>query len=90
MFQMPRKYIWKTYKDKWTAEDLKKAKTAIIRGLSIRKAADQFKVPFSTLQERMKSGIDSDPSLGRKCVFPSAPEVALADHIKLDRRFLTA
>ena len=82
MFQMPRKYIRKTYKDKWTAEDLKKAKTAIIRGLSIRKAADQFKILFSPLQERMKSGIDSDPSLGRECVFPPAYEAALADHVK--------
>ena len=82
MFQMPRKYIRKTDKAAWTAEDLKNAKTAISRGLSIRKAADQFKIPFSTLQERMKSGIDSDPSLGRKCVFPPVHEAALADHVK--------
>ena len=82
MFQMPRKYIRKTDKAAWTADDLKKGKTAISRGLSIRKAADQFKIPFSTLQERMKSGIDSDPSLGRKCVFPPVHEAALADHVK--------
>ena len=30
----------------------------------------------------MKSGIDSDPSLGRKCVFPPVHEAALADHVK--------
>ena len=29
----------------------------------------------------MKSGIDSDPSLGRECVFPPH-EAALADHVK--------
>jgi hypothetical protein len=64
---MTIKYIKKTDKAKWTAENIKITKTAITGGLSIRKAADQFKMPFSTLQDKIKSGTDSDPSLGR-CV----------------------
>nr|XP_023021874.1 uncharacterized protein LOC111510207 [Leptinotarsa decemlineata] len=79
---MARKYIRKTEKAKWTAEDLKKAKQAVDNGLSMRKAAENFGIPFSTLQVRLKSGTDSDPRLGRKCDFPPAHEEALADHVK--------
>ena len=82
MFQMHRKYITKTDRTKWTAKDLKKAKTAITGGLLIRKGEDQFKITFSTSQERIKSTIDSDPNLGRKFVFPPAHEAALDDHVE--------
>lgn len=76
MFQMPRKYIRKTDKAKWTAEDLKKAKAAITIKIRKIETADQSKIPFNTLQDSMKSGTDYYPRLGRKCVFPPAHEAA--------------
>ncbi|XP_014285908.1 uncharacterized protein [Halyomorpha halys] len=78
---MVRNYKRKTERAKWTLDDLKKAKQGIAEGLSVRKAAQIFKIPSSTLRIRLKSGTDSLPNLGRRCDFPPAHEKALADYV---------
>lgn len=44
---MVRKYIRRTEKAKWTAEDLKKAKQAVDDGLSMRKAEEILEYPLA-------------------------------------------
>lgn len=70
LFQMPRKWVRTTQKAKWTAEQLEQAIKAVNEGMSIRKASKTYDIPFSTLQERLKSGNVDAPTLGRKCDFP--------------------
>lgn len=79
---MPRTYIRKTEKAKWTSEDLAKALKSIQEGSSIRSASKTSGIPFSTLKERIKLKTLGDPSLGRKCDLPLEHEEALSVHVK--------
>lgn len=83
LFQMPRNRIRTTDKAKWTSEQIQQAMKAVNEGTSIRKASKQYGIPFSTLQERLKSGIVDAPTLGRKCDFPPNHEQELAEHVKM-------
>nr|CAD7393524.1 unnamed protein product [Timema cristinae] len=51
---MPRNYKRTTERAQWTANDLSAAITDVKNGKSIRKAAKDHGIPFSTLQERIK------------------------------------
>ncbi|KAJ8939093.1 hypothetical protein NQ318_003206 [Aromia moschata] len=81
---MPRNRLRTTTKAKWTKEDFEKAVEAVLNGGSIRSASKAFKIPFSTLQERIKKNIPiSGPSLGRHATFSPEQEHAMAENIKL-------
>lgn len=55
---MVRNYKRKTQKANWSEDDLKNALKSIEKKeMSIRAAAVSFQIPFSTLQERVKSGM---------------------------------
>lgn len=80
---MPRNRQRTTAKAAWTEEDLRSAKTAIEGGMSKRKAAKQYNIPFTTLRDRLKNENMSNPSLGRKPVFTQQQETEIAEQVKL-------
>lgn len=49
--------------------------------MSIRKAAKTYNIPFSTLQERLKTNNFQPPALGRPSIFTSQQESEMAKHI---------
>ena len=71
-----------TSKAKWSREDLQKAILAAKNGTSMRKAAKENGIPFSTLQERMASNNLQEAELGRKPVFSREQEDEMAEHVK--------
>lgn len=75
---MPRNRQRTTAKAAWTEEDLQSAKTAVEGGLSKRKAAKQFNIPFTTLRDRLKNQNMSNPRLGRE-----QQETEIAEQVKL-------
>lgn len=80
---MPRNRQRTTAKAAWTQEVLQSAKTAIEGGLSKRKAAKQYNIPFTTLRDRLKNENMSNPRLGRKPVFTQQQETEIAEQVKL-------
>ncbi|KAF9816545.1 hypothetical protein SFRURICE_010704, partial [Spodoptera frugiperda] len=78
---MPRNRQRTTTKAAWTEENLQSAKIAIERGSSIRKAAKQYNIPFSTLKDRLKNEDMSSPRLGRKPVFTQQQETEIAEQV---------
>nr|XP_012234647.1 PREDICTED: uncharacterized protein LOC105679296 [Linepithema humile] len=50
--------------------------------MSIRQAVKNYNIPFSTLRERIQTGVISDPKIGGKTVFTPAQEKAMAEEIK--------
>lgn len=79
---MPRKHIRSTSKAQWTPDQLSVAINEVQNGKSIRRAAKDHAIPFSTLQERLKNCVTSGPRLGRKAVFTSDEEAAIVKHLK--------
>ncbi|XP_015181519.1 PREDICTED: uncharacterized protein LOC107069070 [Polistes dominula] len=67
----------------WSEEDLQSAKAAIEEGMSKRKAAKQFNIPFTTLRDRLKNENMSNPRLGRKPIFTPQQENDIAEQVKL-------
>jgi len=86
---MPRCRARKTERGKWSSDELKAAIGAVKAGIPIRQAATASNIPFSTIQQRLKTGDNSsEPRMGRKPVFTTAQEAALADTlIKLAKVF---
>lgn len=85
---MPRKYIRKTNRGTWSAENLKAALKAIENGRSQREVAKAFNIPRATLQDHIKCGSPSKIPLGRKPIFTTAEEKELTDQvIKLGKLF---
>ncbi|XP_050302777.1 uncharacterized protein LOC126740692 [Anthonomus grandis grandis] len=80
---MPRKRERTTAKAAWTEEDLLHARTAIERGMSKRLAARTYKIPFTTLRDRLKNQNIGRPRLGRKPVFNQQQESEIAEQVKL-------
>jgi hypothetical protein len=81
---MPRTYIRKTERARWTKEDLKGALNDIANGIKIRRAARIHSIPFSTLQSRLKNQKTNPGSrLGRNSVFSEEQEEMISQHVKL-------
>ncbi|XP_050309282.1 uncharacterized protein LOC126745467 [Anthonomus grandis grandis] len=80
---MPRKRERTTAKVAWTEEDLLHARTAIESGMSKRLAARTYKIPFTTLRDRLKNQNIGRPRLGRKPVFNQQQESEIAEQVKL-------
>lgn len=79
---MPKKRSRKTQKAAWTSETLAKALRLMANGTSMRKAANETGIPFSTLQIRNQKNLFKNPSLGRKTVFSGEVEKEIADLVK--------
>ncbi|XP_069685882.1 uncharacterized protein [Periplaneta americana] len=80
---MPRTYVKKTTHGSWSKVAMEEAVTSIKEGrYSIRKAANVFGVPFSTLQRRTSASEDSPVlTVGRKPVLSLDVERALATRL---------
>lgn len=79
---MPKNRPRKTRKAAWSSETLDKALKLMDNGTSMRKAAEQTGIPFSTLQIRHQKQWYGSPSLGRKAVFSAEVEKEMADVVK--------
>jgi len=79
---MPRSYKRKTTIGGWSEKSLKAAVDSVLKKkLSMRKAADAFGIPFSTLQKRVKTKNFGPPSLGCTPIFTPDQENDMAVHI---------
>lgn len=79
---MPRKRDRITEKCQWTLDILDRAiKRVNDDGISLHKAAKEFKIPYSTLQKRYRRIEQTNPRLGRKPIFSAEQERILADHL---------
>ncbi|KAJ8886895.1 hypothetical protein PR048_013107 [Dryococelus australis] len=56
---------------------------AVASGVSMRKAAGRFNIPFSTLKDRVNAGKCYAPKLGMKCVFSSQQGKEIEDQVLL-------
>jgi hypothetical protein len=79
---MPKNRLRKTQKAALSSETLDKALRLMANGTSMRKAAEQTGIPFSTRQIRHKKKLYENPSLGREAVFPAEVEKDTADVVK--------
>lgn len=80
---MPRLYVRKTNRGEWTQETLVQAcQTVLDKKLSMRNAAKQFGIPYSTLQERLKNGNYDPVLLGIRPIFSYEDERDISNHIK--------
>jgi hypothetical protein len=87
-FKMPRTYIRKTEKSKWTEEDLKTVIAAIQSGRKIREVRRSYNIPEATLRDKLKTNVNTKMKLGRKPVFSSEQEAVIKSHvIKLANMF---
>jgi hypothetical protein len=85
---MPRTYIRKTEKSKWTEEDLKTAIAAIQSGRKIREVGRSYNIPEATLRDKLKTNINTKVKLERKPVFSNEQEAVIKSHvIKLANMF---
>lgn len=72
---MPRSYKRKTIIGGWSEQTLKSVRESVLKKkISIRKTADLFGIPFSTLQKRIKSKNFGPPSLGCTLIFTPEQE----------------
>lgn len=79
---MPNNRRRTTQKASWSTSSLNKALNLMNNGTSMRKAAAQTGIPFSTLQSRHKKQSYENPSMGRKTVFSEEVEKEISDSIK--------
>ncbi|KAJ8943344.1 hypothetical protein NQ318_000559 [Aromia moschata] len=86
---MPYKYIRRTTRASWSENNILKAIRAVQNGISIRKAAKLFSVPYTTIYDRLKKPIpDGTKKLGRNTIFTAQQEKELADYIiKMSKLF---
>lgn len=85
---MPRVRKRTTEKGSWTEEDLKHAMRLVSEGKSVKSIANQFKIPRTTLRDRIKNKKTSKPVMGRPQVFSEEQEKELANRvIELSNKF---
>ncbi|KAF2898427.1 hypothetical protein ILUMI_07752 [Ignelater luminosus] len=79
---MPRKRDRITEKCQWSLDVLDRAiKRVNDDRISLHKAAQEFKISYSTLQKRYRRLEQRSPRLGRKSIFSPDQEPILADHL---------
>jgi uncharacterized protein YpbB len=66
----------------WAAENMGKAVEEVKNGLSLRKAAEQYNIPRSTLQEHVTGKRLDGAILGKHPKLTADQEKSLADHCK--------
>lgn len=79
---MPNVYVRKSSKGSWSEEDLLQAVRAIENGLSIRSAGKQFKIPESTLRNRLKVNDFEKKGMGPGAQLGADAEKKLSRHIQ--------
>ncbi|XP_031336978.1 tigger transposable element-derived protein 1-like [Photinus pyralis] len=79
---MPNVYVRKSSKGSWSQEDLQQAIGVIENGLSIRSAGKQFKIPESTLRNRLKKNSFEKKGMGPEAQLGIDAENKLSLHIK--------
>ncbi|CAB3256884.1 unnamed protein product [Arctia plantaginis] len=82
---MPNTYKRKAaaVRGNWTEEALKAAISAVKNDrLSVRAAANEFKIPRKTLERRIKKNNDKKGPMGPSSLFGEENEKKLAAHIK--------
>jgi hypothetical protein len=81
---MPESRPRTTQKGGWHATSLVAAIEAVKNGnTTIRQAAKQYGIPYTTLHDRLKSGNISKISFGRPPIFTAPQEKEMAEHIIL-------
>ena len=64
---MPFKYVWKSTRASWSAEDMSRAVNACKRGeMSIRQASQAYNVPKATLGTKFKLNKGADTAVAAK------------------------
>lgn len=70
-----------TEKGSWTQEALQAALQQIADGKSVKSVSILYKIPRTTLRDRLKSQNTSNPRMGRPSVFTEEEEAVLTKHI---------
>lgn len=79
---MPRKRDRTAEKCQWSLDLLDRAiKRVNDDGISLHKAAEEFGIPYSTLQKRYRRSEQTNPRLGRKPTLSTDQKQILADHL---------
>jgi helix-turn-helix, Psq domain len=73
---MPRNYVKKNARRKYTDADFKSAIEAVINGSSIRQASNTYRVPYTTLNSHVNERVVND-QIGRPTKFTSEEESCL-------------
>lgn len=86
---MPRRYTRKTNRGSWSVDQLQNAVLKIGEsGMSIRSAADNFNIPYSTLRDKVNKSKASAPRFGVNPVFATEQENKMTEHLlKMARMF---
>ncbi|XP_078334130.1 uncharacterized protein LOC144625794 [Crassostrea virginica] len=79
---MPRKYIKKGVYQNYSHEDMEKAVQAVREGLSLGKASKAFKVPKSTLSDRICQRVLPGAPIGRPPALPAKLEEELVSKVE--------
>lgn len=80
---MPRQRKRTTQIASWSVEKMSQALEAIRNGTSIRLASKQYGVPYSSIRDRLRTGICTAPKLGRSTIFTPVQEEEIATHVLL-------
>lgn len=75
---MPRKYIRKRLTKTYTAGDLKSAVESVNNGASIRETANEFRIPYTTLNSHVNQFVVY-PHPGRPTKFTDEEELCLEE-----------
>lgn len=79
---MPSKYQRKCPAlGSWSTDDLENAFDAIKDGMSLRKAAKEYGIPFSTLRDRLKIRKTVEPKLGKYATFTKEQEEMMVQNL---------
>lgn len=82
---MPRTYVRKTDKGKWTTLQMQNAIAAVENGMAIREASREFNIAESTIRKKIRLGdmvdLTQKPHLGRHTIFSPEQEVELVEHV---------
>lgn len=86
---MPRVKPRTTQKGSWSLDSMQKAMAAVEKKrLGVREASRYYNVPYSSLRDRLKTGVCKLPRFGRKTIIPPNDENELAERIiKLSKLF---
>lgn len=80
---MPRQRKRTTKIASWSVEVMDAALGAIRNGTSIRSASKQYGVPYSSIRDRLRTGICTAPKLGRSATFTPEQEKEIATQVLL-------
>ena len=81
---MPRKYVRKTERYSWDAQNMNETVAMVQKGIMLRSAADQYQMPKTTLRRQLQKLLhkpDGSKHLGKLCLLGPDKELELINHI---------